>query len=155
MAVLLFLFWLLLNERITIEIILIGAALSAVLTFAAHRVLHISPRRELLFWQRLPRILSYLLYLTGQIILSNLQVIRLILKPATVRPKLVWFRPKAKSDAGRLALANSITLTPGTVTSALREDMICVYALCPEFAEGLQDSGFSKKLCRLEETDHG
>ena len=155
MAILLFLFWLLLNERITIEIILIGATLSVALTFTAHRVLRISRRGEFLFWRRLPRILSYLLYLTGQIILSNLQVIHLILKPTADRPKLVWFRPKNKSNTGRLALANSITLTPGTVTTALRDDMICVYALRPEFAEGLQDSDFSKKLCRLEETDHG
>ena len=89
-----------------------------------------------------------------KIILSNLAVIRLILRPTKERAKLVWFRPNLRSDLARLALANSITLTPGTVTVALGRDMICVYALRPELAEGLKDCGFVEKLCRLEEDAH-
>ena len=154
MFVLLLLFSLILNGKVTIEILLIGAAISAALTFTARRVLKLDRRKELLFWRRLPKILLFLLYLAGQIVLANLQVIRLILKPGTGRPKLVWFRPKMQGDLTRLALANSITLTPGTVTVSLTEDTICVYALRPELAEGLKDCGFVEKLCRLEEDAH-
>ena len=155
MVIILFLFWLMLNGKVTLEIVVVGAALSAALTCVAHRVLHTSPRKEALFWRRLPGIFFYLLYLTGQVILSNLQVIQLILKPGNGRPKLVWFEPKTRGSTARLALANSITLTPGTVTVSLGEDGICVYALRPELAEGLEESGFVKKLCRLEGEDHG
>lgn len=155
MFVFLFLFWLILNARITLEIVLLGAVFSAVLTFAARRVLKVSRQRELKLLRRLPRILLYLIYLVWQIILSNLAVIRLILCPGTGRPKLVWFRPALRSDLSRLALANSITLTPGTVTVGLNEDTICVYAMRPEMAEDLADGGFVKKLNRLEEETHG
>jgi len=126
--VLLLLFWLILNGKVTIEILLIGAAISAALTFTARRVLKLDRRKELLFWRRLPKILLFLLYLTGQIVLANLQVIRLILKPGTGRPKLVWFRPKMQGDLTRLALANSITLTPGTITmDTVEEGGKCYY----------------------------
>ena len=50
MFLLLFLFWIILNGRVTVEIVVIGAAVSAVLTFAAHKTLGDSPRKEVLFW---------------------------------------------------------------------------------------------------------
>ena len=155
MFLILFLFWILLNGKVTVEIVLIGAAISAALTFAAYRVLNMDPRKEVRFLCRLPGVFVYLLYLTGQMVVSSLQVIALILKPGTGRPKLVWFRPELKSDAARLALANSITLTPGTVTASLGEKTVCVYALRPELAEGIKECGFVKKLRRLEGKRHG
>lgn len=155
MIILLFLFWVILNGKVTTEIVLVGAALSAALTCYAHRVLKVDPRKEALFWRRLPGIVLYLAYLVGQIVVSNLQVIRVILCPGKQHPKLVWFYPKTKTATGRLALANSITLTPGTVTVSLGDDLIGVYALRPEFAEGLEASGFVERLCRLEGEDHG
>ena len=54
-----------------------------------------------------------------------------------------------------LALANSITLTPGTVTVSMGPDMLCVYALDPEFGAGLKESAFAEKLKKLEEERHG
>ena len=129
MALFLFLFWIILNGKATIEIVVIGAVISAALTVFSRRVLHTSSQAEVRFLRRLPGIFCYLFYLVGQIILSNLQVIRLILSPGEGRPKLVWFRAPLKEEGSRLTLANSITLTPGTVTVSLGEDTICVYAL--------------------------
>ena len=151
MFLLLFLFWIILNGRVTIEIVAIGAAVSAVLTFAAHRILGNAPRKEVLFWRRLPGIFMYLLYLVYSIIVSNLQVIRVILSGDNRRPKLVWFDPKTKGDTAKIALANSITLTPGTVTVAMGEDTMCVYALRPEMAEDIDETGIVKRLRRLED----
>ena len=155
MFLILFLFWILLNGKITVEIVLFGAAISAALTFAAYRVLHTDPRKEWLLFCRLPGVFAYLFYLVWQMVLSNLQVIALILRPGSGRPKLVWFRPALKGDGARLALANSVTLTPGTVTAALGKKTICVYALRPHLAEGLAECGFVKKLRRLEGEKHG
>lgn len=154
MAILLFLFWLILNGKITLEIVLVGAAVSAAVTFAAYRLLGFSLRKELRFWRRLPGILLYLFYLVGQIFVSNFLVIRLILKRDNRRSKLVWFRPGLRGETARVALANSITLTPGTVTVGLTEDVICVHALRPELAQGIEECGFVKKLRRLEGEDH-
>lgn len=153
MALFLFLFWIILNGKVTVEIVTVGAVVSAALTVFARRVLHTSSQAEVRFLRRLPGIFCYLFYLVGQVILSNLQVIRLILAPGEGRPKLVWFRTPLKEEGGRLTLANSITLTPGTVTVSLGEDTICVYALRPEMGEGLKDSGFVKRLKKWEAKD--
>ena len=153
MALFLFLFWIILNGKVTVEIVIVGAVVSAALTVFARRVLHTSSQAEVRFLRRLPGIFCYLFYLVGQVILSNLQVIRLILVPGEGRPKLVWFRAPLKEEGGRLTLANSITLTPGTVTVSLNEDTICVYALRPEMGEGLKDSGFVKRLKKWEAKD--
>ena len=149
----LFLFWIILNGKTTIEIVVVGAVISAALTVFTRRVLHTSSQAEVRFLRRLPGIFCYLFYLVGQVILSNLQVIRLILFPGKERPKLVWFRAPLKEEGTRLTLANSITLTPGTVTVSLGEDNICVYALRPEMGEGLKDSGFVKRLKKWEGKD--
>lgn len=155
MVVLLFLFWIVLNGKITFEIVAVGAVVSAVLTYLAHRILAISPRNEVRFLRLLPGVFCYLLYLVGQIILSNFQVIRLILAPETGRPKLVWFELPLKGELAQVALANSITLTPGTVTVSMGKRTICVYALRPEMATGLKESGFVVKLRRLEGKKNG
>ncbi|MGE4277813.1 MAG: Na+/H+ antiporter subunit E [Lawsonibacter sp.] len=152
---LLFLFWMILNGKVTIEIVVVGAAVSAALAWTARRMLHISPQAELRFLRCLPGVFVYLLCLAGQVVRSNLQVIRLILSPRSGRPKLVWFAPPVKGDLARLALANSITLTPGTVTVALGKNTICVYALRPELAEGIKESGLTRRLNRLEGDDYG
>ena len=64
-------------------------------------------------------------------------------------------RPGTKGDLAKLALANSITLTPGTVTVSMGPDMLCVYALDPEFGAGIKESAFAEKLKKLEEERHG
>ena len=150
MALVLFLFWLLLNGKVTLEIAVIGAAVSAALTWFARRVLGISPRTERRILRRLPGALCYLAYLLGQVVWSNLLVIRLILAPGKGRPRLVWFPQPVDSGPARLALANSITLTPGTVTASMGDRTLCVYALRPELGEGLDRCGFVRRLRRLE-----
>ncbi len=155
MILLLLLFWVILNGKVTVEVIVVGAAVSAALTWFARKILHSSPRTERLFLRRLPGVFCYLFYLAGQVVISNIQVISLIFDPGRERPKLVWFRPPVEGKLSRLALANSITLTPGTVTASLGEDAICVYVLRPRLASGLKESGFVKRLKKWEERDHG
>lgn len=107
--------------------------------------------------QRLPRVFLYLFYLFGQVVVSNLQVMERILFPKKRRGggRLVWFRTDLKEEGTRLTLANSITLTPGTVTVSLKGDRLCVHALDEEFAKGAKENGFAPRLARWEEGDHG
>ena len=52
---------------------------------------------------------------------------------------------------GRVMLANSITLTPGTITADLTEGRFWVHALTKEMAEGLEESYFVKLIAKMEE----
>ena len=154
---LLFLIWLVLNGRVDLEVVLTGAAVSAALTWLARVVLHLPPWGGLRLIRRLPRVFLYLFYLFGQVVVSNLQVMERILFPRKRKGggRLVWFRTDLKEEGTRLTLANSITLTPGTVTVSLKGDRLCVHALDEEFADGIKDNGFAPRLERWEEGDHG
>lgn len=96
-------------------------------------------------------------YLFGQVVVSNLQVMERILFPQKRKGggRLVWFRTELKEEGTRLTLANSITLTPGTVTVSLKGNYLCVHALDEDFAKGVKENGFAPRLERWEEGDHG
>ena len=148
--------WLLLNGRVTAELIVIGALLCAGLYGAACRLLGYSPRRELALLRRVPGALCYGGLLVWNILLSNLQVMGVVLSPKAreIRPRLVYFPSPVDTAPGRVTLANSITLTPGTITAGLTEDGFCVHALDEAFAAGLEDSSFVRAIRRMEGAAH-
>lgn len=154
---LLFLIWIVLNGRVDLEVVLTGAAVSAVLTWLARTALNLPPWGGLRLIRRLPRVFLYLFYLFGQVVVSNLQVMERILFPNRRKGggRLVWFRTDLKEEGTRLTLANSITLTPGTVTVSLKNNHVCVHALDEDFAKGVKENGFAPRLAHWEEGDHG
>ena len=86
-----------------------------------------------------PRILPFLSYwswLGGEILKANLYVIRTALKPELdIQPVLTRVPVRAKSGLARATFANSITLTPGTVTVEVEENGFLVHALTRELAD--------------------
>lgn len=82
----------------------------------------------------------YLPYLIWQIILANLQVAYITLHPRMLEkidPHLFRFDTILKRPMAKVALAQSITLTPGTITVNIHENQFAVYALTKEAAEAL------------------
>ncbi|MDT8437635.1 MAG: Na+/H+ antiporter subunit E [Wenzhouxiangellaceae bacterium] len=103
-----------------------------------------------LFSWRMP---AYILWLLGQIIASNLQVARAVLAPGRhVRPRIFEAPVNLKSAVARVTYANSITLTPGTVTLDLDGDRVRVHALLRESAEGVQSGQMHDKVAWLEQS---
>ncbi len=83
-------------------------------------------------------------------------MICLILSPKyEIEPKLVKFRVDLKSDTLRAVLADSITLTPGTITVTLEGDEYLVHCLDKDLAEGMSDSEFVRKLKEFERGGKG
>lgn len=79
-------------------------------------------------------------YLLWQIVLSNLQVARIVLHPRMldlIDPQIVRFRTTLKRSISKVTLAQSITLTPGTNTVSINGDEFTVYALTHEGAQSL------------------
>ena len=90
-----------------------------------------------------------------EIIKANFAIIKLVLAPEIeVEPCLVKFNTPLKSEGARVALANSITLTPGTITVSLEGSELLVHALNREIADGLEDSLFERLLTRMEAKLH-
>ena len=77
--------------------------------------------------------LAYLPYLAFAIVKANLQVARIVVDPALpIRPGIVRVRTRLKSRIGRLALANSITLTPGTLSVDIQDDELFIHWIVVE-----------------------
>lgn len=86
------------------------------------------------------RLCGYLVWLFWQIILSNIAILKIALAPRglkKVQPSIVKFKTGLKTDFEKFLLANSITLTPGTVTLKILDDTFYVHAIGDEAAEGL------------------
>ena len=65
-------------------------------------------------------------------------------------PALVYFRTELQSGLSKVILANSITLTPGTITVSLEDNRFCVHCLDRELAEGMESSVFVELLEKME-----
>ncbi len=108
-----------------------------------------SPRPELAgFLMRLPR---YFTFLITRVISANIRVTQLLLlERVTPFPRLVRMEVGAQTVLGKLVLANSITLTPGTVTLDLRAGEILVHALGPISAGSVVNGEIDREVRRLE-----
>ncbi|NCG26368.1 MAG: hypothetical protein GWP42_02350 [Verrucomicrobiales bacterium] len=102
--------------------------------------------RSLSFYSRLrqvSRLPLYLSWLLWQIVLANIHVLRISFSPRVkeqIQPQLVRFRSGLKSDFEKYVLAQSITLTPGTVTLQIDGDVFLVHAISDVAAKGLMGS---------------
>ena len=97
------------------------------------------------------RLSRYWLWLLAQIVRANVAVARAILDPRLkIGPTLVRVRPSQRSDLGRVIYANSITLTPGTVTLGLEPEELFVHALTAEAAADLVRGEMDRRVSRLE-----
>ena len=97
------------------------------------------------------RWLKYAPWLILQIIKSNLDVAKLILHPELpVSPKLIRVKGTQESELGQVIYANSITLTPGTVTLDVRDDNFLVHALTEHSAAGVQDGEMNDRVTAME-----
>ncbi len=100
------------------------------------------------------RLPGYLVWLCREIIISNIATGRIILKGSTDEE---WFEVTATqtSDAGIVTYANSITLTPGTVTVDVTSDRdgktrFLVHALHPDFGDDVRDGEMDRRVSAVE-----
>ena len=146
MYLLLLLLWFIFNGRVTLEVALFGIVICGWLYWFICKYMGYSFQREKVLVKKIPLYLKYAFVLLWEIFKANVDVIKIIFSPALVR-----FHTDLKSEASLVALANSITLTPGTYTVELENGEYVVQALDREkFGEGLEDSVFVKQLRRLE-----
>lgn len=92
--------------------------------------------RETSPFLRLPTLIPYYSWLGGEMAKSSIAVVKASLKPEIdITPRLVRVPVKADTDLARCVFANSITLTPGTVSVEIEDDAILVHALDGSFTE--------------------
>ena len=151
MLVIFFLAWLIFNGRITLEIVLFGIAVSALVFVFVCKFMGYSIKKELLFYKKIPQLLRYIAILVWEIVKANLAVCRMILtRKEVMEPVLVRVHTNLKTETAKVMLANSITLTPGTITVSMTDDTLLVHCLDKSLSDGMEDSVFVEMLENLE-----
>lgn len=152
MLLLFFLVWVVFNGRLTLEIALFGMAVSGAVFVFVCQFMDYSLQKERRFYKKIPAFLQYLYYLIKEIIMANITVSRMILtRRERMEPVIVHVHTNLKSETARVILANSITLTPGTITVAMAGNDLLVHCLDQSLSEGMEDSAFVRLLQKMEE----
>lgn len=148
-ALVLYAFWLLLSGHLEAFLLAAGAASALAVVGLGQRMnlidreghpVHLGPR-ALLYWP----------WLLVEIVKSAWEVSRIIVDPRLpISPTLVTFRPGQRTDLGRVILANSITLTPGTITIEASAREFLVHALTEAGAEALLSGQMDRRVTGFE-----
>ena len=152
MGIALFVLWLILNGRVTAEVCLVGAAVTAGTYAFCVKVLGYRGGGEKGFWKRLWRYGRYAAVLLGEILKANFAVMKVILVPPhRYEAAIVRVKIPLRRNSSRVILANSITLTPGTVTVEQEGEDFLVLCLHKKDAWEIPGSRLVRLLRELEE----
>ena len=92
-----------------------------------------------------PRLIQYTLWLIKEILKSNIQTAKVIIMKSE-EPELFSVKASQKTNEGKVTYANSITLTPGTVTTQIKNDTFEIHALTKEFGDDVRSSEMDKMV---------
>jgi multicomponent Na+:H+ antiporter subunit E len=145
----LYVFWLLLSGYFEPFLLTAGFGCALAALWFGHRM-------ELIDHEGHPahlgwRALTYMPWLMKEIIKSAWDVTRVILDPRLpIRPRLIRFRPSQRTDVGLVIHANSITLTPGTISMEVSRREFLVHALTEASAEGIEAGEMDRRVSIFE-----
>lgn len=137
----LFSFWMLLSGKFDAFHLTLGVFSSLLVSFMSADLLFPDKNKsDARRWRELRRFVAYLPWLGKEIVLSTIHVTYLALHPRMrelIEPQVMHFKTRIKSEIGQVVFANSITLTPGTITIQEEKGEFLVHALNRQFADGL------------------
>ena len=141
--------WLFLSGHYTPLLIGFGVFSTGFVTWIAMRMRIVD--RDSVPLQFLPNVVTYLPWLTLEIIKANLHVGKTILSPGpSISPLMSRYRGAQKTDVGRFTYANSITLTPGTITTGVYGQEMEIHALTRESMDGTEEGSMDRQVTRME-----
>ena len=143
----LFSLWLLMSGHYNVLIISLGIISCAFCVFVAKRGKLIDDEGLPIFF--IPRLLNYLIWLFKEILKSNLSTAKVIIN-GKVEPETFTVKTSQVTDVAKVTYANSITLTPGTVTTKIQKGVFEVHALNSDFGNDVRTNEMDKKVTWLE-----
>ena len=151
MFVIFFLVWIIFNGQFTLEIAAFGLVIAGAMYWFICKFMGYRPRTDLILCKRFFLMLHYLFVLAKEILKANVTVFKMIYSAKYhFEPAVVHFTTTLNSTFAKVLLANSITLTPGTITVSLNDNEYVVHCLDKELAQGIDSSVFVRLLERIE-----
>lgn len=142
--------WLLLSGHYTPLLISFGIGSCLLSALIAYRM-DVVDRESQPFYLG-PRIIAYWGWLLVEIYTANIDVAKCVLFPRKyLKPSIFVVKATQQTDLGKVIFANSITLTPGTVTIDIDEDNVMVHSLTEVAAEGIKSGEMDRRVTRVME----
>lgn len=127
--VILWLLWIVFTASLDPQEVLAGAVVAGLVAVLSEGFSH-GIGANILEPRRLAYLAAYVPYLVKEIVKANFQVARIVIDPRLpIHPGIVCVKTRLKSRLGRMVLANSITLTPGTLSVSMEDDELYVHWL--------------------------
>jgi len=151
----LFATWLVLSGMYDAFHMTLGAACSAFVTWISADLF---PKdvKQLRNVSSLLRLIAYIPWLVWEVAKANYAMLRIVFHPRLmdlINPSIVTFKTRLRSPMGLTLLANSITLTPGTITVSIdQRGYVAVHAIDDEMAAGVPGQ-MEEKILRIFEAD--
>lgn len=150
----LFLVWIILSEIFEVKFLIYAGLSCAIIASICERTLHQRGARTdkdyFLFSHNIPRLIGYFFWLLWQIVLAAWDISKVTLfHREDIKPRIVWFKVEYDNPLAIAMLANSITLTPGTITIDVSDGIFSVHALTQNTADGLLDGSMQAKVAWL------
>lgn len=146
-------FWFLISASLDWQHIFTGIVL-AFLTVLIWNLLTINEHgRSRITWRQVKIVLRYFIFLLTEVVKANFIVASIVLNPRLpISPGLIVLKVTLKKDLARVLYANSITLTPGTITVDLDEDRLLVHGMTKDHAFGVRSWYMYDIMKDLEES---
>ncbi len=145
--IVLFAFWISLSQVFDILHLSLGVVSSLLVSIIFYDVF-IKRKKLTPMVSEILRFIRYFLWLSVQIVKSNIKVAKIVLDPSLpISPRIDKYKVKLKKDISLTILANSITLTPGTLTIDIDENRnYYIHCLTPDDFNNFLEEGFEEKV---------
>ncbi len=141
--------WLLLSGYFHEPLILFFGFVSCLVTVLLSRRMNVVDYESVPFHLGV-KILKYWAWLAGDVAKANIAVTRAVLSDlSSVRPEMFTYKATVKGDLALTILANSITLTPGTVTVSVDGDELLIHALTKQAADPQAIAAMDRHIAAL------
>ena len=149
-VLIMFLFWIFLSGEFSFILLLSGIISSLLVSYISHDLLIGNGDMKLGFIRTI-RFIRFLPWLLWQIVLANIDLaIRTLHPKMPINPMLINFKNNLKTDLGMVILANSITLTPGTVTIDVNENDFFIHVISEKAAQSLISGEMQARVKKIE-----
>jgi multicomponent Na+:H+ antiporter subunit E len=154
-TIILYGFWILLSGYFDAFHLTLGVICSLLVAYLFHDLLFANVRAGDMRVIAV-RFIAYIPWLIEQIVLANIHVAALVLNPKMpIDPRVLTFKSKLETDISSVTLANSITLTPGTITMDIKDGVFYVHALSKKVADDLNTGEMEDRIAHIfMEADH-
>lgn len=140
-------FWIILTERVTFESIGVGVFACIIVSILNKEYV----KEEKIIIRKPFLYIKLLFMLIKEIIISNIEVAKIVLSPRLkIDPKIFVYKTKLKSEKLKVIFANTITITPGTITVSLEGNELIIHSLKELNKDGIVNSKIEEILLEIE-----